>query len=43
MSFKASLDASSLFRVDGMIAVVTGGGTGEPPLLVTHIWHLLNH
>lgn len=24
----ADIDASSLFRVDGLIAVITGGGTG---------------
>jgi hypothetical protein len=24
----SNLDAASLFRVDGMVAVVTGGGTG---------------
>lgn len=27
----SNLDAASLFRVDGMIAVITGGGTGTPP------------
>lgn len=25
---KTDLDAASLFRVDGMVAVITGGGTG---------------
>lgn len=24
------LDANSVFRVDGIVAVVTGGGTGKP-------------
>ena len=27
----SNLDAASLFRVDGMIAVITGGGTGTSP------------
>lgn len=27
----SSLDAASLFRVDGMVAVVTGGGSGTSP------------
>jgi hypothetical protein len=26
-----NLDAATLFRVDGMVAVVTGGGTGIIP------------
>jgi hypothetical protein len=32
----SSLDAASLFRVDGMVAVVTGGGSGilHPPLSI---------
>lgn len=28
----SSLDAASLFRVDGMVAVVTGGGSGTPSI-----------
>lgn len=28
----STLDAASLFRVDGMVAVVTGGGSGTTPL-----------
>jgi hypothetical protein len=25
----SNLDAASLFRVDGVVAVITGGGTGK--------------
>lgn len=28
----SSLDAASLFRVDGMVAAVTGGGSGTPSI-----------
>lgn len=27
----AATDSSTLFRVDGIVAVITGGGTGEFP------------
>lgn len=35
-----SLDMNALFRVDGMIAVITGGGSGQstvPPLTVRSV------
>lgn len=28
----SKLDAASLFRVDGMVAAITGGGTGKTPI-----------
>jgi hypothetical protein len=35
----SNLNAASLFRVDGMVAVITGGGTGkaqgQPPISVS--------
>lgn len=29
------LDAQSVFRVDGIVAVITGGGTGESDTRIT--------
>lgn len=34
-----SLDAASLFSVDGLVAVVTGGGTGIGLMIATALEH----
>ncbi len=33
---EANLEAGNLFRVDGIIAVVTGGGTGKLSLMISN-------
>ena len=32
---KSKLSAESIFRVDGLVAVITGGGTGTLPISVS--------